>query len=34
MLDESKSGMQCAEFDALLAEAMDGTLSGERREEL
>ena len=25
--------MQCAEFDALLAEAIDGTLSGERREE-
>jgi hypothetical protein len=33
MLDEGKSGMQCAEFDALLAEAIDGTLSGERREE-
>lgn len=32
MLDESKSGMQCTEFDALLADAIDGTLSGERRE--
>jgi hypothetical protein len=32
MLGESKSGMLCTEFDALLAEAMDGTLNGERRE--
>jgi hypothetical protein len=32
MLGETKSGMQCTEFDALLAEAMDGTLTGERRE--
>jgi hypothetical protein len=32
MLGESKSGMMCAEFDALLTEAMDGTLNGERRE--
>lgn len=32
MADECKSGMRCAEFDALLTEAMDGTLNGERRE--
>jgi hypothetical protein len=33
MVGETKSGMQCAEFDALLTEAMDGTLTGGRREE-
>jgi hypothetical protein len=33
MLDETKSGMQCAEFDALLAEAIDGTLNGQQREQ-
>ena len=33
MVDEGKSGMQCEEFEALLAEAIDGTLSGQRREE-
>jgi hypothetical protein len=33
MVDEGKSGMQCEEFEALLAEAVDGTLSGRRREE-
>jgi hypothetical protein len=32
MLGESKPGTQCAEFDALLAEAIDGTLHGEQRE--
>lgn len=32
MLGETKPGMQCAEFDALLTEALDGTLQGERRE--
>jgi len=32
MLGETKPGMQCTEFDALLTEAIDGTLSGERRE--
>jgi len=32
MLGEIKPGMQCAEFDALLADAIDRTLSGERRE--
>jgi hypothetical protein len=32
MLSEEKSGMQCAEFDGLLTEALDGTLRGERRE--
>jgi hypothetical protein len=32
MPGESKNGMQCAEFDALLMEAMDGTLAGERLE--
>jgi len=29
MPEESKNGMQCAEFDALLAEALDQTLTGE-----
>jgi hypothetical protein len=33
MVDEGKSGMQCEEFEALLAEAVDGTLSGPPREE-
>jgi hypothetical protein len=33
MLDEGKSGMQCEEFEALLAEAVDGTLSGPSRQE-
>ena len=32
MLGEFKSGMQCAEFDALLTEAIDGTLDDQRRE--
>lgn len=32
MLNEQKPGMQCAEFDALLVEALDGLLRGERRE--
>ena len=32
MLGETKPGMQCAEFDVLLTEALDGTLKGERRE--
>jgi hypothetical protein len=32
MLGETKSGMQCAEFDVLLTEALDGALKGERRE--
>lgn len=32
MVGETKSGMQCTEFDALLTEAIDGTLSGQRRE--
>jgi hypothetical protein len=32
MLSEEKSGMQCAEFDGLLTEALDGELRGERRE--
>jgi len=32
MLGETKPGMQCAEFDVLLTEALDGTLQGERRE--
>jgi hypothetical protein len=31
MVAEMKPGMQCTEFDALLTEAIDGTLSGERR---
>lgn len=31
MSDEGKSGMQCAEFDTLLTEAIDGVLSGPRR---
>jgi hypothetical protein len=30
MLGETKSGMQCTEFDALLADAIDGNLKGER----
>ena len=32
MLDETKSGMPCAEFDVLLTEALDNALKGERRE--
>src|SRR5471032_3049992 len=32
MLGETKPGTQCTEFDALLAEAIDGTLSGQQRE--
>lgn len=32
MAGESKNGMQCAEFDALLNEALDGTLAGPRLE--
>jgi len=32
MLGETKPGMQCAEFDVLLTEALDGVLKGERRE--
>ena len=28
MSGETKNGMQCAEFDALLIEALDGTLTG------
>jgi DNA segregation ATPase FtsK/SpoIIIE-like protein len=32
MLGETKPGTRCAEFDALLAEAIDGTLHGEQRE--
>jgi len=32
MPGEGKNGMQCAEFDALLTEALDGTLAGERLE--
>ncbi|HVJ06441.1 MAG TPA: zf-HC2 domain-containing protein [Candidatus Saccharimonadales bacterium] len=32
MLGETKPGTQCAEFDALLTEAIDGTLNGQRRE--
>lgn len=31
MLGEEKSGMHCVEFDALLSEALDGALRGERR---
>jgi hypothetical protein len=31
MYSENKSDMQCAEFEALLAEALDGTLAGARR---
>jgi putative zinc finger protein len=30
MNGETKNGMQCAEFDALLADALDGTLTGGR----
>ena len=30
MNGEIKNGMQCAEFDALLADALDGTLTGEK----
>ena len=30
MKEKEQSGMQCAEFDALLSQAIDGTLSGER----
>ncbi len=32
MLGETKPGTQCAEFDALLTDAIDGNLTGERRE--
>lgn len=32
MPGESKNGMQCAEFDALLTEALDGTLEGAKLE--
>ena len=32
MPGESKSGMQCSEFDALLTEALDGTLAGAKLE--
>lgn len=31
MAEELKNGMQCVEFDALLADALDGTLSGTKR---
>ncbi len=31
MADELKNGMQCAEFDALLTDALDGTLGGTKR---
>jgi hypothetical protein len=31
MAGELKNGMQCVEFDALLADALDGTLSGSNR---
>jgi hypothetical protein len=30
MKEKEQNGMQCAEFDALLSQAIDGTLSGER----
>jgi hypothetical protein len=33
MVGEDKSGMQCAEFDTLLTEAIDGTLRGSQRED-
>jgi len=33
MLGETNSGIQCAEFDALLAEAIDGALTGQMRED-
>ncbi|HVO80081.1 MAG TPA: hypothetical protein VMT28_05090 [Terriglobales bacterium] len=32
MPGESKNGMQCAEFDLLLSEVLDGTLSGDKLE--
>ena len=32
MPGETKNGMQCAEFDALLIDALDGTLAGSRLE--
>ncbi len=32
MSEETKSGMQCAEFDLLLSEALDGVLGGAERE--
>ncbi len=32
MAGETKNGMQCAEFDALLIEALDGSLSGPKLE--
>ncbi|HWR13263.1 MAG TPA: zf-HC2 domain-containing protein [Terriglobales bacterium] len=31
MAEELKNGMQCAEFDALLADALDGSLGGTKR---
>jgi putative zinc finger protein len=31
MAEELKNGMQCTEFDALLADALDGTLGGTKR---
>jgi len=31
MAEELKNGMQCAEFDALLTDALDGTLGGTKR---
>src|SRR5258707_12567412 len=30
MREKEHNGMQCSEFDALLSQAIDGTLSGER----
>ena len=33
MSEESQSGMQCLDFDALLSEAIDGTLSGAKLEQ-
>ena len=32
MAGETKNGMQCAEFDALLNDALDGTLAGPKLE--
>ena len=32
MLDETKPGKACAEFDAMLIDALDGVLDGERKE--
>src|SRR5262249_49742029 len=34
MPNEGKNGMQCVEFDALLSEALDGTLTGPKLESL